>query len=166
MDPSRQISNRSNQLSLEQLKLPRGPETELHGNNLTKDAEQNGGYRPGLENCVLSETADHCFFRCQPPRVPPTPSRPVWTDVLSRDFLLRNSELWLWKALPQSLISPSAHTRKRVLENQKIKIKEATNGNPGCRRLHSGAVGGKCGGAVDEAQHHKDRRAVMRQSAR
>jgi len=78
-----------NQLSWEQLKLPRGPETELHGNNLTKDAEQNGGYRLGLENCVLSETADHCFFRCQPPRVPPAPSRPVWPDVLSRDFLLR-----------------------------------------------------------------------------
>ena len=65
LDPLRQISNRSNQLSLEQLKLPRGPEVELHGNNLTKDAERNGGYictalgqawqvfRLGLENRVL-----------------------------------------------------------------------------------------------------------------
>ena len=101
LEPFRQISNRSNQLSLEQLKLPRGPEVELHGDNLTKDAERHGGYictalgqtwqvfRLGLENRVLSETADHCFFRCQPPRVPPTPSRPVWPDVL-----LRNSKLW------------------------------------------------------------------------
>jgi len=50
LDASRQISNGLGQLSLEQLKLPRGPEAELHGNNLTKDAEQNGGYicgRPG-----------------------------------------------------------------------------------------------------------------------
>lgn len=120
---------------------------------MTKDAEQNGGYRLGLENCVLSETADHCFFRCQPPRVPPAPSRPVWPDVLSCDFLLR----------VKSVSSPSAYTQKRVLENQKIEIKEATNGNPGCRGLHSGAVEGKCGGAVDEAQQagsHAPKRKV------
>ena len=123
LDPFREISNRSNQLSLEQLKLPRGPETELHGNNLTKDAEQNGGYRPGLENCVLSETADHCFFRCQPPRVPPTPSRPVWTDVLSRDFLLRNSELWLWKAFPKVSSAHQPTREKECWKTRKSKSK-------------------------------------------
>ena len=101
LDPFREISNRSNQLSLEQLKLPRGPEMELHGNNLTKDAEQNRGYRIGLENRVLSKTADHCSFRCSLQGSRQHLPVPFDPGVLCRDFLLRNSELWLEERLPQ-----------------------------------------------------------------
>ena len=124
LDPFREISNRSNQLSLEQLKLPRGPEMELHGNNLTKDAEQNRGYRIGLENCVLSKTADHCSFRCslQGSRQHlPVPFGPMYFCVIP-SF---GSE----DRLPQV---SSAHQPTRGKECWKVE-KSKSNRNPGWR---------------------------------